>query len=173
MTKNASIKLRQLHLDETPITTNTRRAFRISSQHPLRTQASSYPALMPLYIRSSHRRSSGSFAPDWQRGGRIEDSPTPRQDQWEKLLSLLPRLTEQQSACVRACALRGGVDSNYPVPLFIYATAWPSMWEPMFNSTPHAPPSLTNNNNNRFRRTGSLFRLELKLVSLGRFGASH
>lgn len=68
-------------------------------QHPLRTQASPYPALMPLYIRSSH----SNFSPEWQWGGRIEDDRTSRGGQWERLVSLLPRLTEKGTVYVCAC----------------------------------------------------------------------
>lgn len=60
-------------------------------QHPLRTQAGSLPSPGALV---QPQQPSGMFAAEWQRRGRIEDSRNPTEGQWEKLSSLLPRLTE-------------------------------------------------------------------------------
>lgn len=68
-------------------------------QHPLRTQARPYPALLPLHPQQQ-RQSSGIFALERRRGGRTEGSRAPRGGQWERLVSLLPRLTK---AARRVC----------------------------------------------------------------------
>lgn len=109
-----------------------------SPPYPLRTQAGPYPTPHALASPQQPRQSSGISVPERQRGGRIEDSPAPTGGQWQRLVSLLPRLTEKTGACVRVRArLRWqewpDMIVNYLCGLF---NTWPATCGPRLNSKP-------------------------------------